>query len=138
MGRWQTRVFLIVFVGVPVSLPFCIIGPLPLIVLAYVLAIGLALDVVYDRKQRSRWDHDWPVHAQVKAGLIEFATLVFVLIGCCGCGALVAPPILAMAPLAAVVVPIHWFTVWSLSFLMLQGPMRVLFPRWRFRGGRIL
>ena len=33
---------------------------------------------------------------------------------------------------------VHFATTWLAIFLFLQGPMRVPFLRWRFRGGRIL
>jgi len=33
---------------------------------------------------------------------------------------------------------LHFATTWLLIFLFLQGPMRVPFLRWRFRGGPIL
>ena len=133
VGRWQTRVFLLMVVGLPVSIPFLAFGPLPLVVLGYALLIGLGLDVWYDRQQQERWDHDWPVHKQFKAGLTEFSLLLFTLLGCVGCSGL----LLAAAPMLVIVVPIHWWSVWWLSFWMTQGPMRVLFPRWRFRGGRV-
>jgi hypothetical protein len=139
IGRWQTRILLLLVVGVPVSLPFVLVaGPVPFLVLGYVLAIGLALDVVYDRKQRARWDHDWPVHLQVKAAFVEFFALIVVGLGCCGFAAFLAPPLLALGPVAVVVVPVHWWSMWGISFLVLQGPIRVLLPRWRFRGGRVL
>lgn len=33
---------------------------------------------------------------------------------------------------------LHFATTWLAIFLFVQGPMRVPFLRWRFRGGRIL
>ena len=33
---------------------------------------------------------------------------------------------------------IHFTTVWIVTWLFVNGPMRVLFLRWRFRGGRII
>jgi hypothetical protein len=89
--------------------------------------IGLVCDVFYDRWQRTRWDHDWPVHLQIVAGGIEFGILSVVC--CCPLGALVPP--------ALVLIPFHYAAVWTAMFLFAQGPMRVVFLRWRFRGGRI-
>jgi len=138
-GRWQTRAFLLVLVGIPVSLPFCLIaGLVPLGLLLCTGAIGALLDVYYDRVQRSRWDHDWPVHRQIRAGVLEFAALLFGLFGCCACSLPLGPAVLKLGPMAAIVVPVHWWSVWLISFLFVQGPMRALFPRWRFRGGRLL
>ena len=134
-GRWQTRTFLTLVIGGVVSLPFTLVaGPLPFVILAYALCIGLALDVYYDRQQQRRWDHDWPVHMQVRAAALEFGVLLLTLLPCC-CTPL-AP--LVANPVAVFVIPVHWFSVWFAGFLMLQGPMRVLFPLWRFRGGRLL
>ena len=128
-GRWQTRIFLTVAVGLPVTIPFALafLG-VPVFVLGVVLVIGLICDLFYDRWQRTRWDHDWPVHLQVVAGAIEFGVLSVVL--CCPLGAIAGP--------AVVVVPFHYLTVWLAMFAFVQGPIRALFPKWRFRGGRIL
>jgi len=41
-----------------------------------------------------------------------------------------APPRLAFA--------IHFVTVWLCVWLFANGPMRVPFLRWRFRGGRLV
>jgi hypothetical protein len=32
----------------------------------------------------------------------------------------------------------HYWTVWWATFIMALGPMRIIFPRWRFRGGQWL
>ena len=137
-GRWHTRTFLTVVVGIPVTLPFCILSllvmplsaPLPLVMLAVVWAVGMALDPLYQRKLQRRWDHDWPVHLQVRAGIIEGLVSFMALFGWCGGLAILNPALLFLFP-------IHYLLVWGLSFLMVQGPMRVLWPRWRYRGGQI-
>ena len=33
---------------------------------------------------------------------------------------------------------IHFTTTWLLVWFVVNGPIRVLLPRWRFRGGRFL
>ena len=127
-GRHQTRLFLTLFVGVPVSIPFCLfVGLFPLAVLVLVLLVGLVLDHWYDQIQKRRWDHDWPVHWQVKAGFLEFGALVaaLVMVGAQLRGAMI------------MILPMHYFTVWIVQFALLQGPIRVLFPAWRYNGGRI-
>ncbi len=137
-GRWQTRTFLMVVVGIPITLPFCLIAlltmplsaPLPLVMLAVVWAVGMTLDPLYQRALRRRWDHDWPVYLQVQAGALEGVLSFLLLFGWCGGLALVNPGFI-------VLFPIHYFLVWGVSLLVLQGPIRVLWPRWRYRGGQI-
>ena len=141
-GRRQTRLFLMGAIGVPVTLPFCVLGLLtapvagpivavaPLYVLAVVTVVGLVLDRTYDRMQQQRWDHDWPVHLQVVAGGVEGAIAFVVSFGCCGLGVLALP--------AMVLFPVHYGLVWGLALLFVQGPIRVLFPQWRYRGGELL
>ena len=137
-GRWQTRTLLTVVIGVPVTLPFCILAfltmplsaPLPLVMLAVVWAVGMALDPVYQRMLQRRWDHDWPVYLQVRAGLAEGGISFLLLFGWCGGFALLNPGLL-------ILFPIHYLLVWGLSLLMVQGPIRVLLPRWRYRGGQL-
>lgn len=124
-------------IGVPVTLPFCLLalvtGPLtapaPLFVLGVVTAVGLFLDRTYDRIQQKRWDHDWPLHLQVVAGLAEGFASFFLAFGCCGLGALALP--------VRILYPLHYGLVWGLAFLFVQGPIQVLFPQWRFRGGEL-
>ncbi|MCB9743567.1 MAG: hypothetical protein H6740_13280 [Alphaproteobacteria bacterium] len=138
-GRWQTRIALMTLLGVPLTLPFCLLAlltvppsaPVPLFMLGVVLGVGLALDPLYDRSQRGRWDHDWPVHVQLLTGLLEGLLSFILLFGCCGGVALLNPGLLLLFP-------IHYLLVWGSIFLFLQGPIRVLFPRWRYRGGEIL
>lgn len=137
-GRRQTRLLLALFVGVPVTLPFSILAlisvpfsaPLPYLMLAVVVGIGLFLDGRYDREQQGRWDHDWPVHRQIRAGIIEFLLSTLVLFGPCGGVALLNPGFV-------VLFPIHYLLVWGLGFALVQGPLQVLLPQWRFRGGEV-
>ncbi len=32
----------------------------------------------------------------------------------------------------------HFLTTWLLIWFVVNGPLRVLLPRWRFRGGRFI
>lgn len=133
-GRWQTRLFLLSTVGGFVSLPFVIglIGSHASLVyfwiLLYVFVFGLAWDVLYDFLQKFMWDHDWPgafqgiaagVEAVVLAGLIKIVHLPHV------------PPSLDLRIFA-----LHYSSVWLAVYLMSWVIMRVVFPRWRFRGGQ--
>ena len=131
MGRVQTRTVLLTALGVPITLPFCVLAfplvPIPLVMLAIVWLVGLTLDPVYHALQQRRWDHDWPVHLQIVAGLVELlVSLPFVV----GCG-------LVSNPLTILLFPFNYLFVWLAMFLVAQGPMRVVFLRWRFRGGEL-
>ena len=125
LGRWQTRALLLLTVGLFLTCPFLIFGPTPLINLFLVIALGFFWDILYTYLQRFRWDRDWPPAFQLAAGVAE--GLVVYLID-----RLLGFP----APLPLFLV--HYGLVWTATFLMSQGPMRLLFPRWRYRGGQWL
>jgi hypothetical protein len=133
IGRWQTRIALLGTLGVLVSTLFALAYGTALffLVLAYVAAFGLVWDVLYIALQRLRWDRDWPAAFQVLNGLVEGA-LVYGLIATVGLPG-IAP---GAVPLPLFVA--HYGTVWLVTFLWAQGPMRALFPFWRFHGGRIV
>jgi hypothetical protein len=139
-GRWQTRLFLFATVGVLITLPFYlgIIGP-DLIdgehsiyyrILGYIALFGCGWDILYNYLQKFRWDRDWPGALQLVAGIWE---AVFV-----GCGVklLGLPGIAKELPL--VWFAIHYSLVWLSIYTASQALMRILFPRWRFRGGQIV
>ncbi|MBI3967114.1 MAG: hypothetical protein HY329_15875 [Chloroflexi bacterium] len=126
LGRWQTRFLLLTTVGLGLTLPFALaLGPTPLINVGLVLLLGFGWDVLYDFLQKFRWDRDWPPAFQLLAGAAE-GMLVY-LIG------------LALAfESSALLFLIHYGLVWLATFVTSQGPMRILFPRWRYRGGQWL
>jgi hypothetical protein len=136
-GRWQTRLLLLATVGVLVSIPFAIglIGNAPGIiyfwVLAYVAIFGLGWDVLYDYLQKFRWDRDWPAAYQVFAGIWEF---IFIFCGVQIFGFLPIPK--GDAPLPVLI--LHYSLVWLAVFIASQSLMRIIFVRWRFRGGEWL
>ncbi len=130
-GRWQTRFFLLMLIGVPITIVFTAFAPGvgPLIILFLVMVLGFGWDVFYQLIQRQRWDQDWPPVLQLMAGIVELLlilTLVFVI------DILPGPtpnPIFFLA---------HYWTVWVATFLASQSLMRLVFPRWRFNGGQWL
>lgn len=133
LGRWQTRIFLMTSFGALVTALFgWAINDFmtPFVILGYVLIIGLYADVMYDVIQRQRWDHDWPPILHFGSGIFE-AVLMWLLI--------------VFVPLPGVpdnmpfgIFVTHYTLVWLVIFAVMWGPMKVLFPWWRFRGGRIL
>ncbi|MBF2066169.1 MAG: hypothetical protein IGS39_17390 [Calothrix sp. C42_A2020_038] len=137
-GRWQTRLLLMATVGVFVSLPFAIgiigdAGPIYFWILVYVAIFGIIWDVVYDQIQKYRWDRDWPAAYQLIAGIWE---MIFVFCGVKLFGFLPIPiPKDALNP---IIFLLHYSTVWLAVFIASQSLMRIIFVRWRFRGGQWL
>lgn len=138
LGRWQTRIFLLATVGVLVTLPFYwgYLGGHPgqisyFWVLFYVTLFGLGWDILYDYLQKFLWDHDWPGVYQLFAAIAEgvFLALVVGLIGL---------PFLPSDSLDIGVFIQHYSLVWLAVYISSWVIMRLLFPRWRFRGGQWL
>lgn len=133
LGRWQTRLLLFAIIGSLVSLPFFLLtanNPIFFILLAYIAAIGLVWDVLYNYLQQYRWDRDWPAAMQLLSGLWEgiFFAFLFKLVP--------LPGVAQGMPLWLYAV--HYSLVWLAIFVVSQSLMRVIFPRWRFNGGQWL
>ncbi|MCB0180691.1 MAG: hypothetical protein KDI62_20835 [Anaerolineae bacterium] len=139
-GRWQTRLLLLGTIGLLITIGFgALFGNFvtPLALLGYVLLLGLAWDIVYQALQSLRWDRDWPPLFMVGGGLLE-ALLLWGLIKAdflwAGLGLAGLPgvaPGLTLAQFA-----LHYGTVFTVIFLIMFGPMKVIFLKWRFRGGQ--
>ncbi len=138
-GRWQTRIFLLATVGILVSLPFALgyLGPTHgefnsvfFWVVFYVGLLGLAWDILYNYLQQYMWDHDWPGVFQFFGAIAE-GILLGLLIKFVG-----LPNIPKTIDLEWFV--IHYSLVSLIAFLSAWVLMRLLFPRWRFRGGQWL
>jgi hypothetical protein len=136
-GRWQTRILLLETVGLVVTLLFCtdIFGPgfgfAPFFYLQYILLFGIAWDALYHYLQQWRWDHDWPAALQWLAAVWEWFFLVLFF----GVFQVRLPGIKSFN--------LGWFSlhyglVWLSVFVASQSLMRLIFPRWRFRGGQWL
>jgi hypothetical protein len=139
-GRIQTRIFLVAVVGslwtlvvtpllpgggaagVPYSMTFAI--------LLVVGVAGILWEFVYHGLQQFRWEKDWPTILGLLTG-INAGVVVWFLVE-----AGVAPGIDDGVPGATFLW--HFTTTWLVIFLYVNGPMRVPFVRWRFRGGRLL
>lgn len=139
-GRIQTRIFLLATVGVIVTAILTPFLPgmgttgqrytITYLILLTVLVLGIVWEFIYHFLMQFRWEKDWPtmfgfltfinegivVYLLVKAGLVP--------------GVDPAPPASAFWILFMVV----WICVWAVA----NGPMRVPFIRWRFRGGRLI
>ncbi|MEB3282024.1 MAG: hypothetical protein VKK42_24200 [Lyngbya sp.] len=133
-GRWQTRIFLLATVGVFVTLPFWMgfIGKPSWIyfaLLGYIALFGLVWDTLYIYLQKFRWDRDWPGLFQLLAGIWEglFVGGLAQTIGLPG----ISPQVFHLGLFIC-----HYTGVWLATYLASQTLTRILFPHWRFRGGR--
>ncbi len=138
-GRIQTRLFLLAIVGgaltalitpiLPAGGPMAQRYQTTFIVLAAVAVIGVAWEVIYHFIMQWRWEKDWPtvfgLLTLVPEGLVVWALATRRLLpGLPG-------------PVTTAVFVIHFLAVWMLVWMVGNGPMRVPFIRWRFRGGRL-
>ncbi len=136
LGRIQTRLLLLATVGVVWTIlvtPFLPAGGAPLgdVYTATFRALGIVALVgvlfwepIYHGLQQLRWEKDWPTGLGLLTGLVEGVTTYLVLTASMD------------VPGAAFV--IHFFTTWVLVWAALNGPLRIVLLRWRYRGGRIL
>lgn len=135
-GRWQTRLLLLATVGVLITLPFAfgITSPNSSLVyfwvLGYVAIFGILWDILYNYLQKFRWDRDWPGIFQLLAGIWEGIFLIIII-------DLWQFPLPGIQNLDFNLFVRHYSLVWLGIYLASQTIMRVLFPRWRFRGGQL-
>lgn len=140
-GRIQTRIFLLAVVGIPWSLLIGLVLPRPegasLIdlyrllfdALVLVAVVGIAWELVYHALQQLRWEKDWPTMFGLLTGIPEGVAVYFLL-------ANQIPFPYAEVLLSTYV--IHFATTWVVVWLAANGPMRLVFLRWRYRGGRLV
>lgn len=130
-GRLQTRLLLALSIGVPVTLLLAVLTDgltlgRGLADLGILTALGLIWDRGYHALQQLRWDRDWPSLFQLLAVVPE---------------ALVAWPVLhlfGLAPRSFGAYALQMGAIWVISFLVQQGPLRVLLPHWRYDAARVL
>lgn len=144
MGRLQTRVFLVLFVALPWTLiitPFlpgnrddadgsvaADLYPVTISVLGIVLVLGLVLwEPLYYLFQLMRWEKDWPAMFFM-VELIPEAILAWYVLKWIG-------PSSDVATLSTFLW--HIIPTWIIMWLFVLGPIKTLFIRWRFNGGRI-
>lgn len=130
-GRMQTRLLLALAIGVPLTLLLAALTDgltlgHGLADLGVFTALGLIWDRGYHALQQLRWDRDWPSLLQLLAVVPE---------------AIVAWPVLhllGLAPRSFGPYALQMGMIWAVSFLVQQGPLRVLLPHWRYDAGRVL
>lgn len=133
-GRIQTRVFVLLVVG---GLWTLLITPLigqsyatTFVVLLAVTVLGVGWELIYHFVQQFRWEKDWPTLFGLLTAVNEGA-LLWLLIA-----VRAVPGLPRQVPLGAFLV--QFLTTWIIVWLMVNGPMRVPFVHWRFRGGRVI
>ena len=137
-GRLQTRFFTLGVIGLLWTLVVTpLLSPLvdggieatyraTLFAWAATLLVGLVFwEPLYHFLMQFRWEKDWPTLFLLLESIPE-AAVVWILLSTFGPG----------APWSVFV--LDFFSTWMVVFFTVQGPMRVLFLRWRFRGGRLL
>lgn len=129
-GRIQTRLFLFSTIGVVVMLPFALAFGFDLYAgLFYIMVLGFGWDCIYHRLTLFRWERDWPTSVQFISGIWEglFFYLLTTVVD--------IPPFNGAARAGAfwIAYPVTFLAI----FLASQGPLRVVFPHWRWNGGRV-
>jgi hypothetical protein len=95
-----------------------------------VAVVGVLWELLYHLLMQWRWEKDWPTLFGLVEGVPEGA-LIWILLSA---GAI--PGI--VGSVGGVAFLIQFILVWLGVWLVANGPMRVPFIRWRFRGGRIV
>lgn len=139
MGRIQTRIFVIAVIG---GLWALVIGPLlpgggtvsdryraMYGVLLIVGVLGVAWELVYHGLMQFRWEKDWPTLFGLLTGIPEGVVAFLV----ARSGVLHATEHIAGSAFL-----VGFGTTWLVTWLWVNGPMRVFTVHWRFRGGRLL
>ena len=140
IGRIQTRLFLLALVGSVVTLLLVPVLPgeaalsaryrAAFVVLAAVAVLGIGWELLYHLLMQFRWEKDWPSLFGLLTGVPEGLLLWALLRAGAVPQAGDAPPGWVFA--------VHFGVVWGAVWLVANGPMRVPFLRWRFRGGRLV
>jgi len=137
-GFLQTRFLLFTVIGLPITFGFANLYRdymTPFAILGYLLIFGFAWDAAYKFLVTLRWDHDWPPAYQLFAGIWE-GFFFWILLQTFRQSGQQLPGISELLTFSQFL--LHYSTVWIFIFIGTQGPLRILFPRWRFRGGKWL
>ena len=137
-GRIQTRVLVLGILGglwtlvlapiLPDGAPIATSYQVAFTVLAVVIVLGVAWEFLYHFLQQFRWEKDWPtlfgLLTAINEGIAAWFFLEYVP---------VLPDDVELTPL---VFCIQFITTWLLVWVAVNGPLRAIFPHWRFQGGR--
>jgi hypothetical protein len=146
-GRLQTRIFVTLVIGGIWTLIITPLLPAPqpvstgelykvtFTVLLTQLVLGLGWELVYHWLMGFRWEKDWPSFFGFIEGISEAVVLWIVL------SADIVPGISEERGDRQVfgsTFLVLFITTWIVTWAWIQGPMKVVNPRWRFRGGRLI
>jgi hypothetical protein len=140
-GRIQTRIFVLAVIGSLTTLLISLVLPkapdsigetykTTFAVLIAVTVLGIGWELVYHGLMQFRWEKDWPT----LFGLITAVNEGFVVWLLVRDGSVPGLPF----PVSTGVFLVQFLTTWILVWLAANGPMRVPFVHWRFRGGRLI
>lgn len=138
-GRIQTRLFLILVIG---GLWAVVISPLLPVsgsvgekyrtmysLLLIVAVLGVGWEFVYHGLQQFRWEKDWPTLFGLLVGVPEGVLVYFA----------ARTGVLPAAEHVSIIAFVVGFaTTWLVTWLFVNGPMRIFNVHWRFRGGRLI
>ena len=141
-GRIQTRVLGLGIIGFFVALVITPVLPtgdlsltqsyrVTLSVLLAVVLVGVPWELLYHGLQQFRWEKDWPTLFGLLTAFSE-GIVVWLLVHYT---TIVVPEDLRPSLTAYL---IQFIITWLAFWLVVNGPMRVLFHRWRFAGGRFI
>ncbi|MEL6983124.1 MAG: hypothetical protein AAFO29_11930 [Actinomycetota bacterium] len=137
LGRIQTRWVLVWTVGLawlllvgpvlPLAGPTAGVYRTGLASLVLVSIVGTIWELAYHAVQQLRWDKDWPTLLGLVLGVSEGLVVHRLL-------SLGLP--WSVPPVNPAAFIWQFGTVWVAIWAVANGPIRILFPRWRFAGGR--
>lgn len=139
IGRFQTRIFVLAVVGSLWTLIITLVLPgrgelsaaygVTFRILATVAVLGVPWELVYHGLQQFRWEKDWPTLFGLLTAVNE-GLLIWVLLG------LNVVP--GVHDVRASTFLVDFVTVWLVTWVWVNGPMRIPAIRWRFQGGRVV
>lgn len=140
IGRIQTRLFLLLVIGLPWTIIATPLLPRHLgvgtlgglyattftaLILMGVLGV-IIWEPLYHLGQQFRWEKDWPTLFGLITVIPEAILLWAVL------------PAYETSPASGWTFLFHIFSTWVLIWLFAIGPIKIFLVRYRFRGGRVL
>lgn len=143
IGRIQTRLVLLATVGLvwtaavspllprPEWASLAMVYRITFKAIGVVAGAGIGWELAYHGLQQLRWNKDWPslfgVLTAINEGIAAWLLLHALHI--------IPGTYRISSPIWPLFV-IHFLSTWTLLWLTMQGPLRVVALRWRFEGGR--
>jgi hypothetical protein len=147
IGRIETRIFALALIGSIAQLIFSPVLPhtdgaplgtlykITFAILITTIILGVVWEFIYHGIQQFRWEKDWPTLFGFLTVINEGAVVWFVVKSGIVPG---IPKFEDKVTLPFSTFLVDFLIVWMLTFLFVNGPMRVPFVYWRHRGGRLI